>query len=88
MTGSELSKHVQTIAVSLATMAIGFLAYSVQQTNVQIAVLVVKVDQLEHKVFTAAYATALPTRSIPAAPEYPLHDYRAIPVGLPEHRRK
>ena len=88
MTGSELSKHVQTIAVSLATMAIGFLAYSVQQTNIQIAVLVVKVDQLEHRVFTTAQATAMPMNHTPSSPDYPLGNYRAIPVSLPEPRRK
>ena len=81
---SNLSKHVQTIVVSLATAALGWLAYSVQENNVRLAVLAEKVDKLEHK----AYATALELPPVRSPFEAPIPLYPAMPVNMPEPVRR
>lgn len=84
---ATLSKHVQTIVVSLATMALGWLAYSVQENNVRLAVLAEKVDHLEIK----AYASVSPASNIPELPTgLPLLPVHSLPASFDrqELRRK
>lgn len=80
---SVLTKHVQTILVSLATAAIGWMAYSVQENNVRLAVLVEKVDRLEHKAYVSA---DYPPVRMPDSRHIPL--YPALPVSMPEPSRR
>lgn len=83
MATDSLRKNVNTVMVALATAAIGWLAFSVQENNIKVAVLIEKVDRLEHR----AYAQASPLDA-PYAPARVPFDRRALPVSLPEPRRK
>lgn len=84
MTTIDLVKHVQTIVVSLATGAIGYMAWSLENNNIQLAVLTEKVERLEHK----AYASATPVE-VPLAPlPIPVTEYAVLPASIADPRRK
>lgn len=81
---SKLSSHVQTIVVSLATGAIGWMAYSVQENNVQVAVLSEKVDQLEARI---SYAKLEPAREVPSPTHGKLFSFDALPANYGSESR-
>lgn len=81
---SKLSSHVQTIVVSLATGAIAWMAYSVQENNVQIAVLTEKVDQLEDRI---SRAMAGPAQEAPSPLSGKLFSFDALPANYRSESR-
>jgi hypothetical protein len=86
MANETFTKHTQTVLVSLATAAIGWLAFSVEQNTIKVAVLIDKVDKLEHRAYAVAYEPVpIPVRQ-PAYP--PIQEYPTLPVSMPEPRRK
>lgn len=83
MAASSLSKHVQTIVVSVATALLGWVGYSIQELKVEVAVLSVKVDQLEQRAaFAAVPDTHRPTPDYPFTPER-----HALPVNFTDRRK-
>ena len=83
MNSSTLSKHVQPIVVSCATGALAWVAFSIQELKVEVAVLAVKVDQLEHRALrlTADYVPE------PQTPEpSPRTEIHALPANYSEQR--
>lgn len=83
MNKDTLSKHVQTIVVSCATGALAWVAFSIQELKVEVAVLAVKVDQLEYRTQTANNAY-LP-RPAPAK-KWPPVEIHALPANYSESR--
>lgn len=79
------SKHLQTIVVSLATGALGYLGYAVQESTIKIAVLAEKVDKLERRYYAEA-GPYTPSPS-PLEPAIPVHALPASLITL-EPRRK
>lgn len=78
-----ISKHTQSVLVSLATAAIGWLAFSVQENNVKVAVLIDKVDKLENRAYASSYDVP------PLSPlRTPIQPYPALPVNMPEPVRR
>lgn len=81
MAGSTLSKHVQTIVVSCATGALAWVAFSIQELKVEVAVLAEKVDQLEHR----SYASNYDPEPLPPA-DLPMFKFHALPANYSEQR--
>lgn len=81
MAENTLSKHVQTIVVSCATGALAWVAFSIQELKVEVAVLSEKVDQLETRKFTSNYDSKLPIPS-----PLPAFKYHALPANYSEQR--
>lgn len=83
MAESRLSKHVQTILVSCATGALAYAAFSLQELKVEVAVLAVKVDQLEHRAQLAVSdIQPFPTPS----EKWPPVEIHALPANYSEQR--
>jgi hypothetical protein len=82
----DLAKHVQTIVVSLATGAIGYMAWSLQDNTTQLAVLAEKVEKLEQRAYAFAGPSDLPV-PLPY-PAGPVTEYAVLPVSIPDPKRK
>lgn len=83
MNKDTLSKHVQTIVVSCATGALAWVAFSIQELKVEVAVLAVKVDQLEHR----ASMSDADYRPEPApGNKWPPVEIHALPANYSESR--
>lgn len=81
----SLSRHVQTVIVALATGLLAWVGYSIQELKVEVAVLSIKVDQLEKRPEYAS-VTVQPMRDTPF--DKPLYPFDIIPVNATELRRK
>lgn len=84
MAESNLSKHVRTVITSLATAALGWVAFSIQELKVEVAVLAEKVDQLEHRAYAnnAMFIGPLPPKPRPRIPG----EFHALPANYSEPR--
>ena len=86
MAESNLSKHVRTVITSLATAALGWVAFSIQELKVEVAVLAEKVDQLEHRVYANNAMFIAPITPSPRPrPRIP-GEFHALPANYSEPR--
>lgn len=81
MADSSLSKHVQTIVVSCATGALAWVAFSIQELKVEVAVLSEKVDQLEQRTFASNHESETPVPD-----PLPMFRFHALPANYSEPR--
>lgn len=77
--GSKLEQHIQTVVAALATAAVSWLAYTVQENNVKLAVLADKVDRLEQRSYATSYTP--PAAPVPQ-PELPVPELHALPASF------
>jgi hypothetical protein len=82
MVMSTLSKHVQTIVVSLATGALAWVAFSIQELKVEVAVLSEKVSQLESRKFVSSQPL------VPYQPFLPRIKVHALPANYNDYRTR
>lgn len=82
MAESNLSKHVRTVITSLATAALGWVAFSIQELKVEVAVLAEKVDQLEHRAYVNNAMFLGPWT--PDIPQRSLVEVHALPANYSE----
>ena len=82
--------HLQGGVVALATGILGWIGLTVHETRVAVAVLTDKVERLENvgtptRAFQPSY---FDTPYEPRIPHGPSERPKALPVSLPEQRRK